>query len=127
MSAVTNQGGPVGMMPSRGGLRRLIGRLRWIHAAPLLAVLTLTAWAFASPVGASPDDDFHLASTYCALGGSDACQPGTQENTRLVSIAFDSARCYAQVSTESAACQDDAGLALDGATQETLSLIHISE
>ncbi len=100
-------------------VRRLIGRLRWIHAAPLLAVLTLTAWAFASPVGASPDDDFHLASTYCALGGSDACQPGTQENTRLVSTAFDSARCYAQVSTKSAACQDDAGLALDGATQET--------
>ena len=48
-------------------VRRLIGRLRWIHAAPLLAVLTLTAWAFASPVGASPDDDFHLASTYLSL------------------------------------------------------------
>jgi len=100
-------------------LRRLIGRLRWIHAAPLLAVLTLTAWAFASPVGAGPDDDYHLASTWCALGGSEACAPGTAANTRFVPNAFESVRCYAQDATQSAACQDEAGLALDGAKYET--------
>ncbi len=104
---------------SASGLRRLIGRLRWIHAAPLLAVLALTAWAFASPVGSSPDDDFHLVSTWCAVGGSDACAPGTDSDTRQVSTAFDSARCYVQVSTKSAACQEDLGLALDGPTVET--------
>ncbi len=106
-------------MRRESGLRALIRKLRWIHAAPLLAVLTLTAWAFASPVGASPDDDFHLVSAWCALGGSDACGPGTQESTRWVSVAFDSATCFSQVSTESAACQDDAGLELDGAMSET--------
>jgi len=106
-------------MLSTSGARRLLGRLRWIHAAPLLAVLTLTAWAFASPVGAAPDDDYHLTSVWCAVGGSDACAPGTQSNTRTVSTAFDAATCYAQVSTRSAVCQDAAGLALDGPTQET--------
>jgi len=100
-------------------LRRLIGRLRWIHAAPLLAVLTLTAWAFASPVGSGPDDDYHLASTWCAVGGSEACAPGTADNTRRLPIAFESVKCYAQDATQSAACQDEAGLALDGAKYET--------
>jgi len=109
----------VGKESSTAGLRRLIGRLRWIHAAPLLAVLTLTAWAFASPVGASPDDDYHLASTWCALGGSEACAQGSQDNTRRVSIAFNSARCYALESTQSAACQREAGLGLDGAMIDT--------
>lgn len=104
---------------SRIGLRRLVGQLRWIHAAPLLAVLTLTAWAFASPVGAAPDDDYHLVSTWCAVGGSDACTQVADQNLRQVSTAFHSATCYALVAARSAACQDDAGLALDGATRET--------
>ncbi len=106
-------------MRKKAGLLRLIGRLRWIHVAPLFAVLTLTAWAFASPVGASPDDDYHLVSTWCALGGSDACQPTADEQFRYVSTAFHSVTCYALVSTRSAACQDQAGLALDGAKNET--------
>ncbi|HZL81327.1 MAG TPA: DUF2142 domain-containing protein [Demequina sp.] len=103
----------------RIGLRRLIGRLRWIHAAPLLAVLTLTAWAFASPVGAAPDDDYHLVSTWCALGGSEACTPVADPNLRRVSTAFLSSTCYALVSERSAACQEEAGLELDGPTSVT--------
>jgi Predicted membrane protein (DUF2142) len=106
-------------MQSARGLRRLIGKLRWIHAAPLLAVLTLTAWAFASPIGAAPDDDYHLVSTWCALGGSEACTVGTKANTREVSTAFGSVVCYVQNSARSAACQDKAGLALDGPKYET--------
>lgn len=106
-------------MRSDARARLLVGRLRWVYAAPLLAVLTLTAWAFASPVGSSPDDDFHLASTWCALGGSDACEPGTEPGTRQISVAFDSARCYAQKTTESAACQETEGMALDGPTVQT--------
>jgi len=109
----------VATLLSKAGLRRLIGRLRWIHAAPLLAVLTLTAWAFASPVGAAPDDDYHLASAWCAVGGSDACTEGTEDGTRVVSVAFDTTTCFAQEATRSAACQDTAGLALDGPTVET--------
>jgi len=109
----------VATMPSGTAVRRLASRLRWIHAAPLLAVLTLTAWAFASPISAAPDDDFHLTSVWCALGGSDACTEGTQDNTRYVSRAFQSARCYVMESQTTAACQGIEGLALDGAMVET--------
>lgn len=31
----------------------------------LLVLLSLLCWAFASPVGSSPDDDFHIANIYC--------------------------------------------------------------
>ena len=106
-------------MQSARGLRRLIGKLRWIHAAPLLAVLTLTAWAFASPIGASPDDDYHLVSTWCALGGSEACTPVADPNLRQVSNGFASSTCYALVSDRSAACQDERGLSLNGPTSVT--------
>ncbi len=30
-------------------------------------MVALAAWAVASPVGASPDEDYHLAMLYCAL------------------------------------------------------------
>ena len=106
-------------MHSARGLSRLVGKLRWIHVAPLLAVLTLTAWAFASPIGAAPDDDYHLVSTWCALGGSDACTPVADPNLRRVSNAFASSTCYALVSDRSAACQDERGISLDGPTTVT--------
>ncbi len=101
-------------------LRRLIGKFRWIHAAPLLAVIALGAWAVASPVGASPDDDYHLVSTWCALGGSDACTRVDDPNMRRVSTAFGASACYAMIAERSAACQYRHGLALDGPTEETI-------
>lgn len=42
--------------------RSSIGRTA---AAIILALLSLTTWALASPVGSSPDDDFHVANIYC--------------------------------------------------------------
>lgn len=38
----------------------------------LLAVIVGLSWAVASPPGASPDDDFHLASVWCAWGAEEA-------------------------------------------------------
>ena len=119
MPAMTHQGDTVATMQSARGLRRLIGKLRWIHVAPLLAVLTLTAWAFASPIGAAPDDDYHLVSTWCALGGSEACTPVADPNLRRVSNAFASSTCYALMSDRSAACQDERGISLTGPTSVT--------
>jgi hypothetical protein len=73
--------------------------------APFLAFLALSAWAFASPLGASPDDDYHLVSIWCANGGSDQCLPGSEENLRTVPGTFPDISCFAQASAESAACQ----------------------
>lgn len=80
-------------------------RLRWIYLAPVLAFVALAAWAFASPIGAGPDDDYHLTSTWCAVGGSAQCTEGSTPTTRVVSTAFRGASCYAFVPEDSAACQ----------------------
>jgi hypothetical protein len=73
---------------------------------PILAFIALMAWGFASPIGASPDDDFHIASAWCG-GGTDAeCQPGDSEAERRVSRDLAGvARCYAFISTQGAVCQ----------------------
>lgn len=96
-----------------------VKRIRAIHLAPVLALIALLAWAFASPIGAGPDDDYHLVSVWCASGGSAQCEPGTQPNTRMVATGFDEAVCYAQVGEQSAACQEVLSPAWDDERYET--------
>lgn len=88
--------------------RRLswLKRIRAIHLAPLLALIALFSWAFASPVGAGPDDDYHLVSVWCANGGSDQCLPGSESYTRVVATGFTEMVCYAQNGEQSAVCQE---------------------
>lgn len=76
---------------------------------PLLALLTMAAWVFASPIGAGPDDDYHLVSSWCAGPTSDeSCvppgpsSPFSQAPRALVEIA-----CFAADSERSAACQGE--------------------
>ena len=103
------------MADARAGVvRGVTNRLRWIHLAPILAMLTLGVWAFASPVGAGPDDDYHLASVWCARGGTEACGPGDDERSRDMSKAFRNSVCFARDQVESAQCQEEKGLNLDG-------------
>jgi hypothetical protein len=89
-------------------MRRLLSaaqRLRWIHLAPVLAFLALSAWAFASPIGAAPDDNFHLTSVWCADGGDPHCQTGSTSATKKVSIPLTDMSCFAAMPEQSAACQ----------------------
>lgn len=88
-------------------VRQVLGRLRWVHGAPVLAFVALIAWGFASPVGAAPDDDFHLVSTWCASGTAEQCEPGSDELSRVVPSAFFEVYCYAIDPLQSAACQDE--------------------
>jgi len=84
-------------------------RGRLLILTPVLAVLTLTAWAFASPVGAGPDDDFHLVSAWCAGPTADeTCVPNSADGTYVVPVALTEIACFAFDSAESAACQGDA-------------------
>lgn len=96
-----------------------VKRIRAIHFAPVLALIALLAWAFASPIGAGPDDDYHLVSVWCASGGSAQCEPGAQPNTRMVATGFDEAVCYAQLGEQSAACQEVFSPAWDDERYET--------
>jgi len=74
-------------------------------AIPLLLLLSLVCWAFASPVGSSPDDNFHLPSIWCGLGErAGICEPSGNPDTRMVPASVVSAPCYAFESEESAAC-----------------------
>ena len=83
-------------------------RVRWIAALPVLVFVALGAWAFTSPVGASPDDNFHLGSTWCAGGDRPGlCAPGTKPTERRVDAGLVRAGCYAYDPKVSAGCQAD--------------------
>ncbi|KQZ82068.1 hypothetical protein ASD56_14355 [Microbacterium sp. Root166] len=81
---------------------------------PLLAFVSLGAWAFSSPVGSSPDDDFHLAAVWCGLGERDGlCEnPDDGSQDRLVPASLPTAPCYAFNPEQSGECwvPDESGL-----------------
>ncbi|QRY41701.1 DUF2142 domain-containing protein [Microbacterium hominis] len=83
---------------------------------PLLAFTSLAAWAFSSPVGSSPDDDFHLAAIWCGLGErAGLCEnPGDGTTHRLVPSSLPTAPCYAFNPEQSGDCwvADTAGLTM---------------
>ncbi|WP_166784040.1 DUF2142 domain-containing protein [Cryobacterium suzukii] len=71
-----------------------------------MAILALSAWALASPVGASPDDDYHLASAWCATNvDTEQCGLVPEKSERSVPNSLLASPCYAFKSTESASCQ----------------------
>ncbi len=91
--------------PSIDPDRRRRSPIMWI--APLLALIALGSWAFASPVGSSPDDDYHLASIWCAAGDrTSLCEDGPTEDTRYVSESLLGAACFARDPAASGACQE---------------------
>ncbi len=73
---------------------------------PLLAFLVFAGWSLSSPVGSSPDEDYHLASIWCAAGDrTSLCEETGEAATRLVPREFAVDPCFARISTESGACQ----------------------
>ncbi|MHB8298926.1 MAG: DUF2142 domain-containing protein [Dermatophilaceae bacterium] len=79
--------------------------------APILAIFALACWALASPVGSSPDDDFHLASIWCAAGDkANECHTVSDQGKRAIPEALGKASCFAFRPKQSAACQ---GTSLD--------------
>lgn len=86
-----------------------VRRLPWIFLAPLFAFVAMSAWALASPIGASPDDDYHIASIWCANEArSDLCAPDpiNGEGWRLVLPGITTAPCFVADESASAGCQE---------------------
>lgn len=52
----------------------------------LTSLALLTTWALASPLGSTADEDFHLASIWCASGPSEACGSETLNNAEEYSV-----------------------------------------
>jgi len=88
-------------------VRSLIRRFRALYVVPVLALIALAAWSLASPIGASPDDDFHLTSIWCASANPTAnCTPGSDPTIRNVPVGLLKAACYLPDPRVSAACQN---------------------
>ena len=76
-------------------------------AAALFVVLV--GWAISTPVGSSPDDDYHLSSTWCALGEREGvCEldPADPMSRLLPEEVFQAHACYAFRSDVDASCAD---------------------
>lgn len=70
--------------------------------------ISLSIWAFASPPGSAPDDDFHLPAIWCSHGKVDGiCDPEFEGDGygKTLSPLSPSAICFAFKSETSAACQ----------------------
>ncbi len=89
---------------------------RWM--VPALAGLGLTlmgsAWALSSPVGSSPDDDYHLASIWCAWGASESCLVENSEafpdDPRYSIFSVPKSldfQCFVETAPASAICLED--------------------
>jgi hypothetical protein len=96
----------------------VIRRFRWVYLAPVLAFVALSAWSFASPIGAGPDDDYHLVSIWCSSGGGELCAPGSDDGHREVAEGFPQITCYAQEAAKSADCQQQVWSSFDDSTVE---------
>ncbi|MCY7289293.1 MAG: DUF2142 domain-containing protein [Cryobacterium sp.] len=89
----------------RPRMPRLSVRARLL-VLPLLAFFVLAGWSYSSPVGSSPDDDYHLASIWCVAGDrTSLCEETGNPATRMVPQEFAGAPCFARISTASGACQ----------------------
>lgn len=90
-------------------IRAASSRVRWLVliGIPLLAFFTLLSWSFASPVGSSPDDDFHLPSIWCGAGErAGLCETVDASTDRLIPTAIVNAPCFAFHPDVDAACWD---------------------
>ena len=67
-----------------------------LAVVPAIALLVMGwSWAFASPVGSSADEPFHLASTWCAWGDHEGCVRDVADRSALVPQKVAEANCFA--------------------------------
>jgi len=84
---------------------RLVRRAVLVASVPVALFVALAAWSMSSPVGSSPDEDFHLASIWCGEGlRDDVCEAGLHPDERMVPQIVNAAPCYAFNDEKSASC-----------------------
>lgn len=96
-----------------GLFRKILQAVGWV--LPVLGFLLAGgAWAWSSPVGSSPDDDYHMASIWCPdLNEGSSCFAGYDANGNpmaRVPASIGQSTCYARYATKSGSClRDDSG------------------
>jgi hypothetical protein len=87
-------------------------RIRWASIAVISAIVTLSGWALSSPIGSSPDDDYHLPSIWCGQGFRDGlCEENS--NPDLVNVpytTFSNSVCFQFDENKSGVCDYDESL-----------------
>lgn len=82
--------------------------IRYVVIAVAAWLLGL-AWAISSPIGSSPDDNFHLTSIWCATNNADACvvtDGQAPDIEALVPVQLFNQGCFAFQQQVSGACVD---------------------
>lgn len=70
--------------------------------------LIFTVWLSSSPIGSSPDDDYHLASIWCAPGHvTNLCKETNSAQTREISTQFKELICFAHKPDLGGVCQQN--------------------
>lgn len=103
--------------PPNGHKSKTVSRALRSLVLIAMGFLTLLGWAVASPVGGSPDDNFHMTSIWCAAGYEEGiCEPSDAAGERLVPqrVAYGSL-CFAFEPEVSGVCgYSDTGLVSTG-------------
>ena len=86
-------------------MKRVQQRL-WVGLALIAAFVSLGAWALSSPIGSSPDDDYHNASIWCGQGFRDGlCEEGSEDGAVVVArTLIANSACFAFHPELSGAC-----------------------
>jgi len=81
---------------------------RWGAISIVSVLIALSSWAITSPVGSSPDDDYHLVSIWCGQGFRDGlCEQGSEPGQVLVRETLKSnSFCFASQPLESGFCPE---------------------
>ena len=101
------------MAPNKfDGNKASVFRVRWVSVAIVSAILTLSGWALSSPIGSSPDDDFHLPSIWCGQGFRDGlCEEDSNPDLiQVPTTTFSNSVCFQFDEDKSGSCPYDNSL-----------------
>ena len=79
----------------------------WAALSVISIMFAFSSWAVSSPIGSSPDDDYHLVSIWCGQGErEDICDRGSAPGEVIVRDTLKSnSFCFASQPMESGACE----------------------
>ena len=88
-------------------------RKKWLATWFASLFMLFSTWSVSSPIGSSPDDNFHLTSIWCAWGSWDYCDedpyPNAPEKDVLIPTQLRDATCFVRTwpidPLESPSCQ----------------------
>jgi hypothetical protein len=111
---LTNQTNQDGSMAQKKPVdkKATLFSIRWVSVAIVSAILTLSGWALSSPIGSSPDDDYHLANIWCGQGFREGlCEKDVNPIIiKVPATTFSNSLCFQFDETKSGACSYDNSL-----------------